>query len=362
MLLNQINKMSNVLLKKIDKIEVEPNKCLKVRAVTSSCSGCVDVCPMNSIQIKLDSIEIESNCLNCGICTSVCPTNALKWNHPPLIQLFNKIIRLSEKGQAVYIACSSSMNSNCKSNVVEVPCLGMLPHEFWISTGMNTSNLGIIYDSKLCNGCNTSIGGEVFLKKLNKAESSINEVFHMTSSIDNLTTKYEEIENHNRRRFLSFLLEEVKETNTITVKEVLEVETTLSPFDKFNRYHTLLSDLEEVAEEVTEIKNTLVDRLLNDAVIHTDKRAFLFAEFKRHPELQEKLTLLIPNIEDSCTRCGACAFLCPTDALVMDEENIILSTNKCVSCGLCEEICYEKHIQMTLKKGTFFNEKFVYLL
>ncbi|MFN7253233.1 MAG: DUF362 domain-containing protein [Anaerobacillus sp.] len=362
MLFKQINKLSNVFLKKIDKIEVVPNKCLKVRAVTSSCSGCVDVCPVSSIQIEVDSIEISSNCINCGICTSVCPTNALKWNHPPLIQLFNKIVRLSEEGQAVYIACSSSINSDCKANVVEVPCLGMLPQELWMSIGMNTSQLRIIYDSKHCRGCINSTGEEVFLKQLKSAESNINKVFHMTSSFDYLNSKNEEIENHNRRRFLSFLLEEVKETNTITVKEVLEVSTPLSPFDKFNRYHTVLSDLEEVAEEVSEMKNTLVDRFLDDTVIHTDKRAFLFAEFKRYPELQEKLAFLIPNIDNSCTRCGACAFLCPTDALVMDGENIILATNKCVSCGLCEEICYEKHIHMNLKKGLFFKEKFVYLL
>jgi ferredoxin len=41
---------------------------------------------------------------------------------------------------------------------------------------------------------------------------------------------------------------------------------------------------------------------------------------------------------------------------------MILSTNKCVSCGLCVEICYEKHIQLTPKKGTVFQDKFIYLL
>ena len=38
-------------MKKLDKIEVDANKCQKVRAVVSSCSACMDVCPADAITI-----------------------------------------------------------------------------------------------------------------------------------------------------------------------------------------------------------------------------------------------------------------------------------------------------------------------
>lgn len=360
MIFDRIKKMSNVLMKKIDKIEVEPNKCLKVRAVTSNCSACMDACPKNSIKIKLDSIELDETCLDCGLCTAVCPTNALKWNHPPLMQLLNQIFRLSEKENDVYIACSSSFKKNQKSNVVEVPCLGMIPEEFWISIGMNASNLGIIHDPKQCSGCTVSKGEEMFLEQIKKAETLLNKPFTVCPSIKK--THDAASLDHNRRIFLTSLLEEVKETNTIAVKEALEMEKTLSPFEKFDRYFQQLNEIDEVVEEMKEVKQAVIDRLLNDTVIHTDKRTIIFNEFKKFPELQEQMAFSIPEIEESCTRCGACSFLCPTDALHMDGESMILSTNKCVSCHLCAEICFEKHIKMVLKKGTIFNDKYIYLL
>jgi ferredoxin len=360
MIFDQIKKLSNVLMKKIDKIEVEPNKCLKVRAVTSSCSACIDVCPVNSIEITQDSIEINESCLDCGLCTTVCLTNALKWNHPPLIQLINQLKRLSNSEPEVYIACAASMKGTVRSNVLEVPCLGMLPVEFWISAGHNVPNLKIIYQAECCDSCKISAGEKLFLDQKKEAEMVLSHTFPICFSINKVQD--DGLIDHHRRRFLTSLMEEAKEANSITVKEVLEVDKTLSPFEKFERYYKQQHEMEEIVETAEEIKNNLVSKLLNDNVIHTDKRALLLHAFEKQPDLQEKLTFSIPEMKESCTRCGACAFLCPTDAIIMDNKSMILSANKCVSCGLCVEICYEKHIQLTPKKGTVFQDKFIYLL
>jgi len=362
MLFDKIRKMSNVLIKKMEKIEVEPNKCLKVRAVTSSCSACMDICPTNSIDFKLDSIELKQSCLNCGLCTTVCLTNALKWNAPPLVQLYNQVLRLSENGNPVYISCSSVLNGNPNENLVEVPCLGMLPSEFWISVGLNSSNVKIIHQSRLCLNCKVTTGEAIFMKLRKEAEDYLSKKFYVSSSFKEEGAQDREIVDYNRRRFITTLFEEVKETNTITVKEALEVEKILTPFEKFDCYYQQQNEVEEILEEVNEIKFNVMDQLLNDAVIHSDKNRLLFNEFKKNPDLQEKMIFLIPEIKNSCTHCGACAFLCPTDAIKMDNDCIILSTTKCVSCQLCVEICYEKHIQMIPKNGKIFNEKFICLL
>src|SRR5690554_3972258 len=135
MFFQRIKKLSHVLIKKIEKVEVDANKCLKVRAVTSTCSACVDACPVDAIHISLDSLELLDHCTHCGLCTVDCPTNALKWHHPPLIQLLDQVLRLAKKDERLYIACSQSINQIKSSSVVEVACLGMIPAEFWISLG-----------------------------------------------------------------------------------------------------------------------------------------------------------------------------------------------------------------------------------
>lgn len=345
----------------MDQLEVEANKCLKVRAVTSSCTACLDACPTNCIEIKLDSLELGANCLNCGLCTAVCPTNALKWNHPPLIQLQNQVLRLAEKEEAVYLTCAVNKDDH-QANVLKVSCLGTIPTEFWISIGLNAKNCGIIYDPELCQNCHICTGEALFVKQHSEAEALLNEPFTLIPNSRNAHFKgVDEDIDHKRRRFLSSLFEEVKETNTITVKEVLEADKPLSPFEKFNRYYEEQQELAEIVDEVNEVKQTVIDRVIHDTVVHTDKRAILFTEFKRFPELQEQMTFLLPEIKESCTRCGACAFLCPTDALLLDDDRIFLSTTKCVSCNLCVEICYEKHIHLVSKKGTIFHNKFIEL-
>lgn len=360
MIFDQIKKLSNVLIKKIDKIDVESNKCLKVRAVTSSCTSCIDICPANSIEITQDSIEINESCLECGLCTTVCLTNALKWNDPPLIQLVNQLKQTSKGESEVYIACSNAMKGTVRANVVNVPCLGILPLEFWINAGLNVPNLKIIHQSGCCDRCKLSKGEKLFLEQKKEAELTIDHTFKVCTSLNEVQD--DGLIDHNRRKFLTSIMEEAKVVNTITVKEVLEVDKALSPFEKFEAYYKQQDELEEMLESTEEIKNNVVSKLLNDSVIHTDKRTLLYQVFENEPMLQQQMTFLIPEIKESCTRCGACAFLCPTDALIMDHKAMILSPNKCVSCRLCVEICYEQHIELIPQSGTVFKDRFVYLL
>ncbi len=361
MIFGQLKKWSNVLVKKIEKIEVEANKCLKVRAVNSSCTSCLDICPVSGIDIIQNSLEINESCLDCGLCTAVCPTNALKWNHPPHIQLLNQLKRLSNSESEVYITCASMLKGTVKTNVVEVPCLGMLPGEFWINASLDVPNLNILYQASTCHFCQFSEGEKMFLDQKSEAEKLANSTFPICNSIKKSSDDGEI--DHHRRKLLTSLLEEVKETNTITVKEVLEVDKTLSPFEKFDRYYQQQDEINKMVEAAEEIKNNVVDQFVNDNVIHTDKRALLYKAFEKEPELQNKMTIPLPEIKESCTRCGACAFLCPTDAIIMDNDNsMILVTNKCVSCGLCEEICYEKHVKLTPKKATVLKDKYLDLV
>lgn len=45
--------------------------------------------------------------------------------------------------------------------------------------------------------------------------------------------------------------------------------------------------------------------------------------------------------DDLCIQCGACASFCPTEALAIDRETMLVSFDdtKCVLCSMCLECC-----------------------
>lgn len=45
--------------------------------------------------------------------------------------------------------------------------------------------------------------------------------------------------------------------------------------------------------------------------------------------------------DDLCIQCGACASFCPTEALAIDRDTMMVSFEdaKCVLCGMCLECC-----------------------
>jgi NAD-dependent dihydropyrimidine dehydrogenase PreA subunit len=44
--------------------------------------------------------------------------------------------------------------------------------------------------------------------------------------------------------------------------------------------------------------------------------------------------------EDKCVDCGACVSLCPTEALIMDENyQLEFKEEKCIGCNLCIDSC-----------------------
>ena len=51
--------------------------CLTCKNEKSGCTACMDVCPVNAIEVEEDAIEILDSCRKCGLCAAACPTEAI---------------------------------------------------------------------------------------------------------------------------------------------------------------------------------------------------------------------------------------------------------------------------------------------
>lgn len=353
---NRLKKLSEVFMKKLDQIEVDANRCSRVRAAVGQCTHCKEICPVDAISITQDEIQLK-DCVACGLCTVVCPTNALKWNHPPLVQLYQQWVKYGEDNRLT-LTCQPMLQKYRATDVKVVPCLGMVPSELWIGLGRNLQEIHLVCDPKLCESCQVKTGYRCLQEQLDKA-NIVQDVIHIHEAVQ-LAPEQDEVD-HERRRMLRSFFEEAKETNTIAVKEMLEVGQTLSPFEKFERYVETKNQLKEMTEEVKEMKVSIVDKLLQDALLYTDKREILLNQLQQDEALEEQMEFQLPKVKEGCTLCGACAFLCPTEALYHDENSLILAPSKCVSCNLCVEICWEKHMELIPRKGKIFREKYMFL-
>ena len=64
-----------------------------------------------------------------------------------------------------------------------------------------------------------------------------------------------------------------------------------------------------------------------------------------------------PSTNERCARCGACARLCPMDAISKDDYSVI-DTEKCISCFRCIRRCLYGAKDMTTKDYREFAESF----
>lgn len=49
---------------------VDKNKC-------DGCGECVDVCPVDAIELQSEKAVINDECIDCGICVETCPNQAI---------------------------------------------------------------------------------------------------------------------------------------------------------------------------------------------------------------------------------------------------------------------------------------------
>ncbi|RHW43549.1 4Fe-4S dicluster domain-containing protein [Neobacillus notoginsengisoli] len=357
--MNLLN-LVNVIGKKMSLLNVEANLCTKLISPKSTCNSCANHCPMNSISFAKKEIVIDDNCIGCGICAMVCPTGALLANHPPLTQVVQEAIRKSQEHETVYLYCERMPAPSRAAATVSVPCLGMIPKEGWVTLLNRCQNLSVYQPDGACGGCDISTGEKVWRSELQAAEA-------ITSTEVNFTSHISDSKDHvpydaGRRDFLSSFFKEVKTTNKLAISELLGGSTKIPSYQEKIK----ADSVSKLKKELNEVGHHLFEKMTNETTYpYMTKRSLFLAEVEGNEALRHQEDSRLPEINEECNFCGACAILCPTEALTMKSENglqtITLKPEQCVDCSLCEEICYFKSIKLQPVQNQALLEKEVLL-
>lgn len=77
-------------------VELEPHLCAHSRAGQTGCSKCIDICPTGAIVPDGDHVGIDPMiCAGCGACATVCPSGAISYDAPPPDMTFRRIQTLA---------------------------------------------------------------------------------------------------------------------------------------------------------------------------------------------------------------------------------------------------------------------------
>ncbi|WP_053365862.1 4Fe-4S binding protein [Bacillus sp. FJAT-27245] len=340
----------NVIDKKMAVLSVEANLCTKLISTKSTCTSCVDHCPKNSISFVNKDIVIAGSCVDCGLCGMVCPTGAITMNQPPLTQFVQEVIHKSEQHEKVYLHCERALVSKKNAASVAVPCLGMIPKEAWVTLLNKCENLSIYQPEQACTDCDISTGEKLWRRELQAGEAISCQKMKITSEING--SKESVDYNVDRRDFLSAFFKEMKSTNKLAIKEMLGGSNRIPTYQE-----KLQADSQaKLKKEWNEVGSHLIEKMTHESVYpFMNKRSLFLTELKGNEALSHQEDIRLPQINEDCHFCGACAILCPTEALTMKTEHglqtITLHPYKCVDCSLCEQICYTKNIQLQQAKN-----------
>ncbi len=297
------------------RLEIYPDRCLKLRHRKSSCQTCQDFCPAEAISFG-DSLEIDySRCHGCGICANLCPTEVFQLGR----YSYNKLLAQVEGNDTVEFACSRWAG---KANAV-VPCLGYLNESLLISTIARGAQAVRLITAP-CQSCQFRLGFQAALRSLRRA-NEILALFGLPDKVQLAAGGHSDSHNeqdsrHYSRRELFTYLSRGMWNRVIPTGESAEIAA-----KGLNRARTCLEP------RLPEKRRLLLQSLkaLGEPVIAT-------LECKVSPFLQIEKAV-------GCDGCGLCVTFCPSGALRQYDHDgkraIEFSSAFCLACNLCFEIC-----------------------
>lgn len=330
-------------------IKVSPQWCTKVRNRASSCTACMDACTHEAILAHDNDIMIDADaCTGCSACAAACPTEALACTSPQRSELAQQIESVARNSKQIAFCCSSSnMRQADDGRFVEARCLAQLDEALVAHAAINGIE-AIALVSGDCRTC-TNAAIEHQVDALLDRCTDLIEFWGLPTKVahKSIFTKIRPSANPDQRRSaLHNLAEDAGNVALNTAKQALVK-------NRDNEPDTLANILPNSKKGLPKRIPPRTAMLLNDLY-----------SLEKQPDKSwhTRLFAQVCIDKNTCSKCGKCAFFCPTGALqfhgtpvrpavmgVAAQANEPFHTFRacdCVNCGLCAASCGKRALTL----------------
>jgi Na+-translocating ferredoxin:NAD+ oxidoreductase RNF subunit RnfB len=316
----------------MQKIEISPYLCTRIKLARSGCQECLSACPVHAIEFADQTLRITSTCAGCECCVAACPNEVFS-----LVRGGKDVPQLDQDTTSVY--CSKlvpgRIDLSKPSALGILPCIGSLPLHLLLNR-ITTSKQPLKAFTGDCDQCEMKAG---FLSSEKKRKAIWSQLSLLKIPIPPVTVQRgsEQDRKDAEKRLLAYTVRPEEKSvlgrrdflmglrNPASLRGIkgsskAEPEGGRLPGKRPPRW---VSNLTRLIKE---------DR----AGVGGEEKVSFFSEM---------------GIEESCTGCEVCASFCPTGALrgEVAERRFHLewTAAHCSGCRLCEEICPEKAIRLS---------------
>ena len=290
-------------------VRLEESLCAHSRAGQTACTNCLDICPTGAITPAGDHVAIDPMvCAGCGACAALCPSTAITYDDPPVGHVLSRMQTLASTFRkaggtaprllvhdahgAEMIRLAARFGKGLPSDVI--------PLELQVISGFGHAEM---------------------LAALAHGFASVSVLLAPTTERDALTRELDLATAIAGDGKVSL----IDEADPDAMSDVLYAQTASKPLD------TPVLPLGN-RRQITR----LAAQALNP---NTDAPLTL-------PQGAPYGAVLVDT--DACTLCLSCVSLCPSGALVDNEDlpQLRFQEEACLQCGLCSNICPENAIAL----------------
>ncbi|MCW9089163.1 MAG: 4Fe-4S dicluster domain-containing protein [Gammaproteobacteria bacterium] len=294
--------------------ELRNSRCVRYRFRYSQCSRCADSCPPGALTPGEEGMELDvTRCSGCGLCVPACPVGAF---HQPA---FPAAALAKPADKQLSVACKPSG----EEGDLRIPCLGDIEPALLASLAVRKIAVTLRGVGHCAECANAPQGGEALQSLLVGMEALAESApAHWSAPVvgGNVGgTGYRADRRQLFRRFSNRAVQSIRDEGG--VEEVPEQAI-------------------RAAAHFVPARRQLAERVLErlDGIDAGSPLPALFG------------VAAVAPITGRCTGCEACARVCPTGALKIDEAQsrwaLRFRAVQCVDCGVCIEACGPEALQL----------------
>ncbi len=289
------------------------DRCLWQRWHSCGCRRCIDNCPQRALELADGILAVnQAACSSCMRCTAVCPNDALLPVHGG-----HDLINTLVGRDSLLISCIRQPRMQTEEHTVH--CLGQFTDEALLAIVLLGPPV-VRFNTAACKTCVNSRSAAAGVDTLKRLQQLLGSASRTTITFLEEYSAASDGTTGSRRDFFDAL----KNMNTPSGAGIG-------------------SGLPDEQEPID-----------NRRRIPRRRRLFLKLWERIDAERRELLrTTCFPRLRRSkhCEPCPRCSGICPTGALVLDDEGaveqLMFDGRLCTACGLCTAFCPEQVLSLT---------------